>query len=109
MSRDGRFACGIHPAVQSAIGEQQWVTGFHCVRSVVGWLIVCQLGILSLSCISSVANRHIEVIFKMFYQMHKTFEWNLSRISIIIPVRKATNANGVIKKSDGCLILDSCQ
>ena len=29
--RDGNFACGIHPAVQSVIGEQQWVTGFHCV------------------------------------------------------------------------------
>ena len=41
---------GIHPAVQSAIGEQQWVTGFHCVWSVVGWLIVYQLSILSLSC-----------------------------------------------------------
>ena len=25
------FACGIHPAAQSAIGKQQWVTGFHCV------------------------------------------------------------------------------
>ena len=32
------------------IGEQQWVTGFHCVCSVVGWLIVYQFGILSLSC-----------------------------------------------------------
>ena len=38
------------PAVQSAIGEQQWVTWFHCVWSVVGWLIVYQLSILSLSC-----------------------------------------------------------
>ena len=41
------FACGIHPAVQSAISEQQWVTGFHCVWSVAGWLIVD--GNLSLS------------------------------------------------------------
>ena len=39
MSRDGNFACGIHPAAQIAIGEQQWVTGFHCVWSVAGWLI----------------------------------------------------------------------
>ena len=31
VSRDGNFACGIHPAVQIAIGEQQWVTGFHCM------------------------------------------------------------------------------
>ena len=31
MSRDGNFACGIHPAVQIAIGEQQWVTRFHCM------------------------------------------------------------------------------
>ena len=50
LERDGKFACGIHPAVQSAIGKQQWVTGFHCVCSVVGWLIVYRLGILSLSC-----------------------------------------------------------
>jgi hypothetical protein len=48
-------------------------------------------------------------LFKMFYQMHKKFEWNPSRISIIIPARKATNANGVIRKSDGCVILDNCQ
>ena len=41
------FACRIHPAAQSAIGKQQWVTGFHCVCEV---LIVYQLGILSLSC-----------------------------------------------------------
>ena len=40
VSRDGNFACGIHPAAQIAIGEQQWVTGFHCLWSVVGWLIV---------------------------------------------------------------------
>ena len=25
----------------SDIGKQQWITGFHCVWSVVGWLIVC--------------------------------------------------------------------
>ena len=25
------FACKIHPAVQSYISKQQWVTGFHCV------------------------------------------------------------------------------
>ena len=25
------FACRIHPAAQSDISEQQWVTGFHCV------------------------------------------------------------------------------
>ena len=31
MSREDKFACGIHPAVQSAIPEHQWVTGFHCV------------------------------------------------------------------------------
>ena len=48
--RDGNFACEIHPAAQSAIGEQQLVTGFHCVWSVAGWLIVYQLSILSLSC-----------------------------------------------------------
>jgi hypothetical protein len=32
--RDGNFARRIHPAAQSAIGEQQWVTGFHrvCVK-----------------------------------------------------------------------------
>ena len=30
--------------------EQQWVTGFRCMWSVVGWLIVYQLGKLSLSC-----------------------------------------------------------
>ena len=44
--------CGIQPAVQSTIGEQQWVTGFHCVCvcRFVGWLIEYQLGILSLSC-----------------------------------------------------------
>ena len=44
--------CGIQPAVQSTIGEQQWVTGFNCVCvcSFVGWLIEYQLGILSLSC-----------------------------------------------------------
>ena len=50
MSRDGNFACRIHPAAQSAIGEQQWVTVSLWVWSVVGWLIVYQLGILSLSC-----------------------------------------------------------
>ena len=33
LLRDGNFACRIHPKVQSAIG-------FHCVCSVVGWLIV---------------------------------------------------------------------
>ena len=32
VSRDGNFACGIHPAVKSAIIEQQWVTGFHCIE-----------------------------------------------------------------------------
>ena len=37
MPNDGNFACGIHPAAQSAIGKQQWVNGFHCVWSVVGW------------------------------------------------------------------------
>ena len=31
LSRDGNFACRIHPAAQSVIGEQQWVTGFHYV------------------------------------------------------------------------------
>ena len=29
-----------HPAAQSDISEQQLVTGFHCVWSVVGWLIL---------------------------------------------------------------------
>ena len=29
MSRDVNVACTIHPAVQSDIGEQQWVTRFH--------------------------------------------------------------------------------
>ena len=29
MLRDVNFACRIHPAAQSDIGEQQWVTGFH--------------------------------------------------------------------------------
>ena len=51
MSRDGNFVCGLHLTVQSAIGKQQWVTGFHCMWSVVGSLIVHQFGILSLSCI----------------------------------------------------------
>ena len=40
---------GIMALWQSDIGKQQWVTGFHCVCSVVGWLIVYQLGTLSLS------------------------------------------------------------
>ena len=32
----------LHPAAQSAIGEQEWVTEFHCVFEVcvVGWLIL---------------------------------------------------------------------
>ena len=30
--RDVNFACRIHPAAQSNIGEQQWVTGFQCVK-----------------------------------------------------------------------------
>ena len=31
--RDVNFACRIHPAVQSNMGEQQWVTGFSlCVK-----------------------------------------------------------------------------
>ena len=34
VSRDGNFACGIHPAAQIAIGKQQWVTGFNCVCAV---------------------------------------------------------------------------
>ena len=42
VSRDVNFACKIHPAAQSDISEQQWVTRFHCVLSVVGWLIVYQ-------------------------------------------------------------------
>ena len=29
VSRDVNFACRIHPAAQSDIGKQQWVTGFH--------------------------------------------------------------------------------
>ena len=29
MLRDVNFVCRIHPAAQSDIGEQQWVTGFH--------------------------------------------------------------------------------
>ena len=29
MLNDVNFACRIHPAAQSDIGEQQWVTGFH--------------------------------------------------------------------------------
>ena len=29
MLRDVNFACRIHPAAQSDIGEQQWVMGFH--------------------------------------------------------------------------------
>ena len=29
MLRDVNFACRIHPAAQSDIGEQQWVTGFN--------------------------------------------------------------------------------
>ena len=44
MSRYVNFASKIHSAGQSDIGEQQWVTGFHCVWSVVGWLIVYQDG-----------------------------------------------------------------
>ena len=47
---DTNFVSGLHPAAQSDIGEQQWVTGIHCVWSVAGWLIVYQFGILSLSC-----------------------------------------------------------
>ena len=43
VSRDCIFACRIHPAAQSAIGKQEWVTGFHCVCAY-------QLDILSLSC-----------------------------------------------------------
>ena len=50
MSRDGNFACGIHPAAQSAISKQQWETGFHFVWSVVVQLIVYCTYILSLSC-----------------------------------------------------------
>ena len=40
------------PIVQSIvlIGKQQWVWVSLCVFSAVGWLIVYQLGILSLSC-----------------------------------------------------------
>ena len=34
VSRDGNFAGRIHPAAQSAIRVQQWVTGFHCVCAV---------------------------------------------------------------------------
>ena len=30
--RDGNFACRIHPAAQSAIGKQQWVTVSLCVQ-----------------------------------------------------------------------------
>ena len=33
------IACGRHLAVQSAIVEQQWETGVHCMWSVVEWLI----------------------------------------------------------------------
>ena len=44
MLRDVNFACRIHPAAQSDIGEQQWVTGLHCVWSVIGWLIVYEDG-----------------------------------------------------------------
>ena len=50
MSRDGNFACGIHPAAQSAISEQQWETRFHFVWSVVVQLIVYCIYILSLFC-----------------------------------------------------------
>ena len=32
VSRDGNFACRIHPAAQIAIGEQQWVTVSLCVK-----------------------------------------------------------------------------
>ena len=39
MLRDINFASWIHPAAQSDIGKQQWVTGIHCVRSVAGLLI----------------------------------------------------------------------
>ena len=38
------FAYRIHPAAQSDIGKQQWVTGFHCVWSIVVWLLVYQDG-----------------------------------------------------------------
>ena len=31
VSRDGNFACRIHPAAQSAIGEQHWVSLFVVV------------------------------------------------------------------------------
>ena len=34
VSRAVNFACRIHPAAQSNISEQQWVTGFHCVCEV---------------------------------------------------------------------------
>ena len=38
--RDVNFVCRTHPAAQSDIIIQQWVTGSHCVWSVVEWLIV---------------------------------------------------------------------
>ena len=40
MSRHVNFACRIHPVAQSDIGEQQWVTRFHCVCEVLNCRLV---------------------------------------------------------------------
>ena len=44
LSTPSNFASRIHPTAQSDIGKQQCVTEFHCVWSVVWWLIVHQNG-----------------------------------------------------------------
>ena len=70
VSRDVKFACRIHPAAQSDIGKQQWVTGFHCVCEV---LIVYQDGDYLYPCLyshQSVERRLDDTVFGA-----GTFSW----------------------------------
>ena len=72
VSRDGNCTCGIHPAAKSVIDEQRWVS--LCVCKVLGWLIVYQLGILSLS-IYLVANTYNQTMITPAQELGVPVAW----------------------------------
>ena len=80
MSRDGNFAFRIYPAVQSDIGKQQWVTGFHCVCEV---LIVYQDG-------NYLYPGHLTIEVKLFIILLYTklhFLWqSINQVAIVLGI-----------------------
>ena len=108
--RDGNFACRIHSAVQSAIGEQQLVSLYVCS---VRWLIVYKqktsqtLKILIWNCFSFISNFIMN--FLCFYEQSWNFEnfdkkKYVGRIHTLFPhIRPPLNNTSTFMYCDLCM------